>query len=159
MGGHPLGIGLEGLDEICERAVEAPVGVEREPIVAGGRSGHRLRVDLAVVNRDDALVVLRRVGELASAYLRRDSLGAEDEDESARVLDRPVDLGHPVGARADALPVDPGVLAGPLERIMELPDEVGVPAGVGDEDVAHGTRPPHATVAGAGGGPRILWAW
>src|SRR6185312_3155818 len=73
---------------------------------------------------------------------RGDRVGADHEDESVASLDRPAQRGRKHLRVADALDVDPDVLAALPQTLDELVHELGVAARVGDEDVGQGSSSP-----------------
>jgi len=134
---RPREVGVECFDDTGDSRVERVAVGEGNPVSNADALGHETVLDRPDQDRHDPLVELERMLDLLLAVARRDRIGADDEDEPVAVLDRRAQRRREHLAVADAVDVDPCLLPPLAERRGEPLHEVGIPAGVRDEDICH----------------------
>src|SRR5258707_7074110 len=134
---NPVEVSVDRVDQASEGLAKVALVEERKPVALADRRGHRLVLDRVEQDGHQALIVLDRMSDLLGANLGGNRMDGDDEHKRVGRLDRRVDLALPLRRERDALPIDPDRAIRYPQRIVEASDENGVPAGIGDEEIAH----------------------
>ena len=120
---HPLEIRIERTAQSVSGFCDVVRVPREDPVEPRQRGRHQVNRNVAADNRDELLAVRLRMLELVTADLRLNRVGADDEHEDVRGLDRPFDRFHERLARVDVFPIDPDVALERGEPIVKGPDQ------------------------------------